>query len=208
MPLLSPDDEPGTGPISSSDDAATNIIRLQRGTRVGAALAGQDNPDDAARALDLSDATGIPASMIYPSLDSFERKHKAALTLELLRNNQHLTDYANHSPMAPIVSNDDWGNMDKAGETYKRVATLANRPWWELGAAGTAHGIATGYASQVSAVGRLIGSEQIAGINERVTKAVNEGVPVSEEDQQSLSYLVGEGFGQLLSLFGTGGLWG
>lgn len=197
-PQLNPDNN------ASPFDPADSILRQQRDVRNATALAGEENPDQAARALDLSDATGLPASVIYPNLDNFENQHKAALTNELLRNNQFLTDYANHDPMAPIVSNDDWGNLDKAGESYHKLTKTANRSVWDLATSGAGHGLATGLGSQVSALGRMIGSDQIAGLNERITQNIERNEPISEEDQQSLSYLVGEGLGQLLSLIPAG----
>ena len=71
------------------------------------------NPDDAARSIDLSSATGVPATAINGDLDGFEAKHKAFLAAQLVRGNPQLTAYVNSHPLAASVSNDDYANLDQ-----------------------------------------------------------------------------------------------
>jgi hypothetical protein len=71
------------------------------------------NPDDGARAIELGKSTGTDPALVYGNLDQFEQQHKAALTSQLLSSNKFLRDYAGSHPMAPVVSSDDWGQLDE-----------------------------------------------------------------------------------------------
>lgn len=75
-----------------------------------------DNPDDAARALKLGQATGAPATSIYNDLDGAEKDYRAGLTDQLVRGNSQLDTYINSHPLAATVSNDDWGNLDQISQ--------------------------------------------------------------------------------------------
>jgi hypothetical protein len=104
-----------------SDDPAGFIVSQQRAAQ-SSALQGLDaNADDGARAIELGKATGTDPSLVYGNLEQFEQQHKASLTSQLLQSNQFLRDYANSHPMAGVVSNDDWGQLD---EVSHRVTGL------------------------------------------------------------------------------------
>src|SRR6266568_6480295 len=83
--------------------------------------AADQNPDEAARALDLSKASGVPAPVISNDVEGFERDHKAALTAGFLRGNQHLRDYVNSHPLAAAVSGDDWGHLDQLSQSLEKI---------------------------------------------------------------------------------------
>ena len=76
-----------------------------------------ENPDEAARVVQLSDATGVPPEVITPDLEGFERDHQGAMAQHLVMNNPQLTAYVHSHPMAAAVSNDDWGNLDKISQS-------------------------------------------------------------------------------------------
>src|SRR5450631_4348085 len=65
---------------------------------------------------ELGKATGAKPALVYSDLDNFETQHKAALTANLLSNNDYLRQYITADPMHAKVSNDDWGNHDAATE--------------------------------------------------------------------------------------------
>jgi hypothetical protein len=71
-----------------------------------------EDPDKAQRAIDLSKATGVAPTSIYGDLEEFERQHKAVLASDIVANNPHLSDYVQSNPMAPRISNDDYGQLD------------------------------------------------------------------------------------------------
>lgn len=71
-----------------------------------------ENPDQAARALELSRASGVPASAIFGDLDEFERQQKSQLASQIVQGNTHLADWVQSSPMVPKIANDDYGNLD------------------------------------------------------------------------------------------------
>ena len=68
------------------------------------------NPDEGARALALSRATGVPALTVYDDLPEFESDHRAKLTTSIVRGNDQLAAYLRGNPLADVVSNDDYGN--------------------------------------------------------------------------------------------------
>jgi len=70
------------------------------------------DPEQAARAVDLSSSTGVPSTAIYGDLDGFERAHKAALGSAIISDNEYIADYLNSHPMAPRISHDDLGALD------------------------------------------------------------------------------------------------
>lgn len=75
-----------------------------------------ENPDKAARALELAKATGVPSSAIYGDLEEFERTNKAQMAAEIVRNNTHLSDFVQSNPMVPKLANDDYGNLDSVSQ--------------------------------------------------------------------------------------------
>lgn len=75
-----------------------------------------ENPDNAARAMELGRITGAPASAIFGDLEEFERQNKAQLASSIVRNNVHLSDWVQSDPMVPKVANDDYGNLDTVSQ--------------------------------------------------------------------------------------------
>ena len=80
-----------------------------------------DDPETAARAAELSSATGVPSSAIYGDVDGFERNHKAALGSEIIAGNGFIAGYLNSHPLAPRISNDDLGQLDTASRAIGRI---------------------------------------------------------------------------------------
>ena len=80
---------------------------------VGKALLSLDqNPDDGARSLQLAKATGAPPTLVHGDLENFEQGYKAKLTSDIIGNNETVAHYVMHHPLADVVSNDDYGNLD------------------------------------------------------------------------------------------------
>lgn len=75
-----------------------------------------DDPEAAARAVELSRSTGVPAPIIHSDLEGFEQQHKAALTASLLDNNEYLRQFIQGDPMAAKVANDDYANLDAVSQ--------------------------------------------------------------------------------------------
>ena len=74
------------------------------------------NPDQAARAMELAKATGVPASAVFGDLEEFERQTKAQVASQIVRNNTYLSDFVNSDPMVSKVANDDYGNLDSVSQ--------------------------------------------------------------------------------------------
>lgn len=89
--------------------------------QTSAVAAIDDDPEQAARSVELSDASGVPATAIYGDVDGFERSHKAALSSQIIAGNSYIADYLNSHPMAPRISNDDLGQLDNASRAIGNI---------------------------------------------------------------------------------------
>lgn len=80
------------------------------------------NPDEAARSLQLSKTTGVPAPIINGDVENFTQKIKTQATGDLVGNNPHLSQYVLSNPMASKVSSDDYAQLDTVSEATKKLA--------------------------------------------------------------------------------------
>jgi hypothetical protein len=71
-----------------------------------------EDPDKAARSMELAKLTGAPASAIFGDLEEFERNNKAQLASSIVRNNTHISDWVQANPLNSVIANDDYGNLD------------------------------------------------------------------------------------------------
>jgi hypothetical protein len=85
------------------------------------ATAVEDKPDNAARAIELSNSTGVPAGQIYNNLDNFERLHRINAGQAILDGNPQLQEYIADQPLASKVSNDDYGHLDVVGGHVEKL---------------------------------------------------------------------------------------
>ena len=107
----------------SYTDAIDDVIALPRRTAQAQAIGAiDDNPENAARALRLSQTTGVPAPVIYGDLDNFERQNKTALAGDIVNNNAFISDYLARNPMASKVSNDDYGQLDTVSQSVFKLS--------------------------------------------------------------------------------------
>ena len=107
---------------SAPFDASDFILREQKSAKITALDSLDDDPEKAARAQQLADATGEHPALVYGDLENFETQHKAALTNELLSNNQFLQSYVNSHPLAAKISNDDYGQLDAVSQAVGRLS--------------------------------------------------------------------------------------
>src|SRR5580692_10998664 len=77
------------------------------------------NPDEAANAMQLEAVTGTPAPAIMTDPDEFKQNQRRDTAMQLVLNKPQLLTYLQSHPIAPAVSSDDWGNLDK----YTREST-------------------------------------------------------------------------------------
>ncbi len=89
-----------------------------------------EDPEQAARALELGRVTGVPPTAIYGDVDGFERQSKAALGSAIIGDNFHIADYINSHPMAARVSHDDLGQLDVASGSIGRLAQKSGLEGW------------------------------------------------------------------------------
>ena len=90
--------------------AAAGIRVAQRGI-VNDGL--EQDPDDAAEAVGISDLTGARPQWVASNLDEYREQLRKQSAQELVLNNPDLVSYVQSHPLAASVSNDDWGNLDK-----------------------------------------------------------------------------------------------
>lgn len=106
------------GPENPSDF----ILADQRRTIASALPTPDDNPDAAARSMELGKATGDSPALIYPNLENYEQQHKAGLTASLLRSNNYLRQYIDADPLHAKLSSDDWGQLDEVSSTTTKLS--------------------------------------------------------------------------------------
>ncbi len=89
-----------------------------------------DDPEQAARSLELEEASGVPATAIFGDVDTFERQHKAAIGTSIIADNVHIADYLNSHPMAPRLSHDDLGQLDTASQAITNTGGESRLAKW------------------------------------------------------------------------------
>ena len=110
--------------MSDADDYA-NIIRSDRVAASSTAIGNLDSdPEEGARAVELAKASGSPVGSIIGDVDGFDKEYKSYLAGNLIKQNSHLQAYINSSPAAPIVSADDYANLDAASTAASRLKKL------------------------------------------------------------------------------------
>ncbi len=75
-----------------------------------------DDPDEAAKAIGLSQTTGVPSQIIATDVDNFVANQKALITAHIVKGNPYIQEYINSHPLNAKVSNDDYDNLDKLSE--------------------------------------------------------------------------------------------
>src|SRR6266403_113473 len=103
-------------------DPTDFIARQQRASRMYALGSLADDPEKAARAVELGDATGDKPALIYGNLENYEEQHKAALTASLLNSNKYLREYVDADPMHAKISNDGYASLDDISESLQKLA--------------------------------------------------------------------------------------
>lgn len=103
----------------------TNVVRefsqLRPAAQSQIVSAMDDDPEAAARALELSKATGVNPSIIAGDLETFERQHKTALASKIVSDNQRITDFINSNPLAAQLVHDDLGQLDTVSRTIDKL---------------------------------------------------------------------------------------
>src|SRR5882724_24545 len=92
--------------------------------------AAEDDPEKAARAVELGDVTGIPAPLIHGDLDNFEAQHKLSVNTKLMNDNAFLKEYITSHPMAASISHDDLGQLDAASQAMQTYGTDTGLAKW------------------------------------------------------------------------------
>jgi hypothetical protein len=109
--------DPELDPASGAD-----FIQANRRAAVTQAVTSLDSdPEAAARSMELSQATGVPAPVINSNLEGFEQQHKASLTTQLLNNNDYLRTFINSDPMVAKVFNDSYAQLDAVSASVSKM---------------------------------------------------------------------------------------
>lgn len=109
--------------MSIEDDVVNSLVSQQHTTAMQVVGDIDANPDDAARSVQLAEATGIAPSIINGDLENFSRSYKSQLATDIIRNNEYISDYVSRNPIASKLSNDDYGQLDAVSEAIQKL------PW-------------------------------------------------------------------------------
>jgi hypothetical protein len=143
------DDQPS--PVESDTDGFFAWQRRQARINV-AGVTPEDSPDDAARAIELGSATGVPPETIYPDVKSFEFQHKALLNSDLVASNRFLQNYFLNNAMSAKLSHDDVGPLDQASESFQKFnfsgATAAAGKYFTTGFVEATQGMKEGFGEE------------------------------------------------------------
>src|SRR5580704_3915018 len=82
----------GSIPSAAPDEVMDYIQRQRQDAQVRVLQGADANPQDAARAEELSKASGAPSALIAGDLENFEKQHKAALASQIIGQNSFLRD--------------------------------------------------------------------------------------------------------------------
>ena len=176
-----------------------------RGARANLSLAQSLSPDEAARSIELEDATNVPATHIARNVKDFEDRQKLAIGQDVIRSNPRLLDYVNSHPLVGAVSQNDWSNLDRVTGTYLKVTDGLEHPWWKRDVNLIARSATGGVADVLSGIGRAVGSENFTAKVEQIRSAINSGLPLTDEEQTGIIANVLTGAGALIPM-AVGGL--
>lgn len=102
-----------------------NVVGLsQRRAQREVVTSLDDDSEQAARANDLAEATGVHPALVYGDQEHFEQQHKARLATQIVEGNPYLQAYVNSHPLAAKVSNDDYGQLDAVSQALSKYATV------------------------------------------------------------------------------------
>lgn len=106
-------------------DDLENLVQLYSMAGARQAVSQIDaNPDQAAEAKRLSDASGVPPLAAFNDFDAVSKQFKSSLASDIIYNDPVLNRYAQEHPLHPAISNDDWGNLFNANEAARRTADI------------------------------------------------------------------------------------
>lgn len=107
--------------LDSIDQTVASYGHAATGARVQAVNGANDNPDEAAKSLQLSQASGVHPSIVDMDPQNFEEQWKQRTAGEAVAADPHLQEYINSYPLAHKISNDDYEQLSKAGFAVKRL---------------------------------------------------------------------------------------
>lgn len=90
------------------------------------AMAGlQENPDEAAQAIQLGRSTGTPPAVVAGDLESFKQGAMSTTASAIIGGNPHLQRFINGNPMASRVANDDYAQLDTVSQAVNKLPSIA-----------------------------------------------------------------------------------
>lgn len=160
-----------------------------------------DDPEAAARAQQLSRASGEDPALVYPFLEEKEKQFKATLTSDLLSNNKFLRQYIDAHPLANKVSNDDYGQLDAVTEAAGKL------PGYRKFAYTLATGIENSIGLTAEGLGYLFGVEGTKGAAERMKAKTLSDVSADKKQEKefkefegTIPGMVGSGIGGFVGM--------
>ncbi len=83
----------------------------------------EHSPDDAARAFELSKASGVDATTIANNKDQFEQDFQTHLGGQITRQSPAITSFLNAHPLHPALIKDDLGALDQFSSSYSKMTS-------------------------------------------------------------------------------------
>jgi len=113
----------------ANDDVDPAIVNMVRETQAGLRVGGEVSPDDAARSIDLENASGMPSTYISRNLPEFDARYKRQLSNHVVLSNSYIMDYVRAHPLNGAISQNDWVNLDNITNAHKEVHDATVSPW-------------------------------------------------------------------------------
>lgn len=102
--------------------------QLRQTAQVRAVTNIDGNPEKAARAFQLSQATGVPQGVVADDVDGFDQKVKSALASRIIEDNEYIQKYLVKNPLAAQLSANDYSNLDDSTRKFKEFQATTSAP--------------------------------------------------------------------------------
>lgn len=117
LDIAQPTDAPAPTNILDAAGSGPDVARARL------SAAGDANPDQAAKSLQISDDLGVPAQIIDNDFQNFSKLHEIGAGNALVDSNHFLQTYLNSHPMAARVSKDDLPQLDASSKSVSQYST-------------------------------------------------------------------------------------
>jgi hypothetical protein len=143
-----------SAPANPYDDAVSQFHDMRVQASQAALYANRTvNPDQAAKAIDLGQQTGVPSSVVLGDMPTYQARAQSIGNAAILKADPALADWMASNPVAPQVASDDLANLSLVGQIRREIT------------GGLAQGVAGNQAGRLEYQGQTPGtSPQLADL--------------------------------------------